>query len=172
MLNLFLFETLRFIHGTVLDRTLVVANSLLLLHTSLVKLFTLHLFLVSLLLAMIIFVVSLNDVALTDFQDVLSLLLSLFNFLPRLLLLSLQKGNTVSQNLNVFRGFLARNSLVGKSRCNRSRVVLNLLALFAHIIHRWIFGKLAVHLLLLVLHFLSAFMLLLLISLHVSKIKN
>jgi hypothetical protein len=85
MLNLFLFETLRFIHGTVLDRTLVVADSLLLLHTSLVESLTLHLLLVSLLLAVVIFVGGLDDVALTDFQDVLSLLLSLLNFLPRLL---------------------------------------------------------------------------------------
>jgi hypothetical protein len=85
MLNLFLFETLRFIHGTVLDRTLVVANGLLLLHTSLVESLTLHLLLVSLLLAVVILVGGLDDVALTDFQDVLSLLLSLLNFLPRLL---------------------------------------------------------------------------------------
>jgi len=85
MLNLFLFETLRFIHGTVLDRTLVVADSLLLLHTSLVESLTLHLLLVSLLLAVVILVGGLDDVALTDFQDVLSLLLSLLNFLPRLL---------------------------------------------------------------------------------------
>jgi len=167
MLNLFLFETLRFIHGTVLDRTLVVADSLLLLHTSLVESLTLHLLLVSLLLAVVILVGGLDDVALTDFQDVLSLLLSLLNFLPRLLLLSLEKGNTVSQDFHVFRCFLARDSLVSKSRCNRSSVMLNLLALFTFLIHRRIFSKLAVHLLLLIhLHLLS--LMLLLISLHVS----
>lgn len=85
MLNLFLFKTLRFIHGTVLDRNLVVLYSLLLLHASLVESLTLHLLLISLLFAMAILIISFYDIALTDFQDVLSLFLSLFNFLPRLL---------------------------------------------------------------------------------------
>lgn len=67
----------------------------------------------------------------------MSLLLSLFNLLPGLLLLSLEKGNAVSQDLDVFGGLLARDSLVSKSRGNRTLVVLNLLTLF--LVQSWIF---------------------------------
>jgi len=66
-----------------------------------------------------------------------SLLLSLFNLLPGLVLLSLEKGDAVSQDLHVFGGLLARDSLVGKSGGDGTLVVLNLLTLF--LVQSWIF---------------------------------
>jgi len=104
--------------GTALNGILVVLDGLHLLQPSLVECFTLGLFLTLLPIRLTEFVIGLDYIALTDFQDVLSLLLSLLNFLPSLLLLSLEKGNTVSQDLNVFGGLLARDSLIGKGSGN------------------------------------------------------
>jgi hypothetical protein len=119
--------------GTALNGILVVLDGLHLLQPSLVESFTLGLFLTLLPIRLTEFVIGLDYIALTDFQDVLSLLLSLLNFLPSLLktiklldkqpfsyllLLSLEKGNTVSQDLNVFGGLLARDSLIGKGSGN------------------------------------------------------
>lgn len=101
--------------STALNGVLVVLDVLHLLHSSLVECFTLGLFLTLLPISLTELVIGLDYIALTDFQDVLSLFLSLFDFLPRLLLLSLEKGNAVSQNLDILRGLLARDSLIGKS---------------------------------------------------------
>lgn len=95
MLLLLLLQAKRLVVSAVPNGHLVVHDGILLLKTPLVESFTLHGFLVHLLLLRVILGVSFNDVALTHLEDVLSLFLSLFNFLPSLLFLSLEKSNTV-----------------------------------------------------------------------------
>lgn len=115
MLHLLLLQTLRFVASTHPDGVLVVHDGVLLLQASLVECLALHGLHVLLVVVLICFGVGSHNVALTDFQDVLGLLLSFLNFLPGLLLLSLEKCDTVSQDLHVFGSLFARDSLVCKS---------------------------------------------------------
>lgn len=46
-------------------------------------------------------------VALADLEDILGLLLGFFNFFPSLLFLSLEEGDTVGEDFDVFAGLLA-----------------------------------------------------------------
>jgi len=115
MLHLLLLQTLRFVASTHPDGVLVVHDGVLLLQASLVECLALHGLHVLLVVVLICFLVGSHNVALTDFQDVLSLLLSFLYFLPGLLLLSLEKCDTVSQDLHVFGSLFTRDSLVCKS---------------------------------------------------------